>query len=322
MTYLFAFNIKINKKIHNKDLYEFCKYCEDVIVMITYEVKKKTYNIIVEIEDLEVKYDLKLKAFEIFKDLKYNKDYETQFIPSFVFKELEKNIYTCRISYNNPRMYLYFNRMVGKFKIEYISLFIFDTLNKFKISNMKEIICWHMLFFTCLNYNDYEKFNIWCVLRYWDDKYKNINIHKFNGICGKDKKIPKDVKKYINYKIYDKEINCFLNFEHDYPYINIIQIPNVFNITNFMENLEKEANDTNDYKNFINDNYEKMIKDIKEIKKKEKVEYDLYYELKVLFLTDKENSDIKNIIFNNEEEDEEYLEIVRTRRIKKSFMIN
>ena len=53
------------------------------------------------------------------------------------------------------------------------------------------------------------------------------------------------------------------------------------------------------------------------------VEYDLYYDLDILFLIDKENSIIENIIFNNEEEeDEEYFEIVRTRRIKKSFMIN
>ena len=92
-----------------------------------------------------------------------------------------------------------------------------------------------------------------------------------------------------------------------------------------MENLEKEANNTNDYKNFIINNYEKMIEDIKEIKKKEKVEYDLDYDLKVLFSIDKEDSIIENNIFDNEEdeeEDKEYFEIVRTRRIKKSFMIN
>lgn len=338
MTYLFAFNIKINKKAYNKDLYEFCKYCEDVIVMITYEVKKKTYNIIVEIEDLEVKYDLKLKAFEIFKDLKYNKDYETQFIPSFVFKELEKNIYTCRISYNNPRMYLYFNRMVGKFKIEYISLFIFDTLNKFKISNMKEIICWHMIFFDCSEYDEYERFNIWCILRYWDEKYKFINIHKFNGICGKNKRIPKDVKKYINYESYDRNINEYLNFEHDYPYIDVAQIPNVFNVINFMEKLEMEADENDDYDEFIIDNYEQMIEKIKEMEEMKEIEKKSLktiqknheieiadYDLNILFSTDKENSIIENIIFDNEEDEddyEEYFEIVRTRRIKKSFMIN
>lgn len=42
-----------------------------------------------------------------------------------------------------------------------------------------------------------------------------------------------------------------------------------------------------------------------------------------LVSTNKENSIIENNIFNDDEEDDkEYLEIVRTRRIKKSFMIN
>ena len=36
---------------------------------------------------------------------------------------------------------------------------------------------------------------------------------------------------------------------------------------------------------------------------------------------DKEDSIVENIIFDNEE-DEEYFEIMRSRRIKKSFMIN
>ena len=36
---------------------------------------------------------------------------------------------------------------------------------------------------------------------------------------------------------------------------------------------------------------------------------------------DKEDSIVENIIFDNEE-DEEYFEIMRSRRIKKSFMFN
>ena len=270
MTYLYAFNVKINKQAYNKNLYKFCEYYKDIIFAITYEVKKKTYNIIVGINNTDFTKEIKLKASEIFEDLKCYKDYDIYYVSTSEFVELRDNIYTHRLSNSNPKMYLYFDQMIGRFKIEYISLFNFDVLYKFKKSDIDEIICWNMIFYDCLTNEDYEKFNIWSVLRYWDDKYKNINIHKFNGICGKDKKIPKDVKKYINYKIYDKEINCFLNFEHDYPYINIIQIPIVFNIMNFMENLEKEANNTNDYKNFIINNYEKMIEDIKEIKKKGK----------------------------------------------------
>lgn len=41
MTYLYAFNVKINKQSYNKILYEFCKLYENIIVAITYEVKKK-----------------------------------------------------------------------------------------------------------------------------------------------------------------------------------------------------------------------------------------------------------------------------------------
>ena len=75
----------------------------------------------------------------------------------------------------------------------------------------------------------------------------------------------------------------------------------------------------NNYKDFDIINYETMIKEIKEMKKTLKtiqenkemeiVEYDLDYDLKVLFSMDKE-------------EDEEYFEIMRSRRIKKKFMIN
>lgn len=86
-----------------------------------------------------------------------------------------------------------------------------------------------------------------------------------------------------------------------------------------MKKLEKEAKDNNNYKDFDIINYETMIKEIKEMKKTLKtiqenkemeiVEYDLDYDLKVLFSMDKE-------------EDEEYFEIMRSRRIKKKFMIN
>ena len=99
-----------------------------------------------------------------------------------------------------------------------------------------------------------------------------------------------------------------------------------------MKKLEKEAKVNGDYKDFDIINYETMIKEIKEMKKTLKtiqenkeieiVEYDLDYDLDILFSMDKEDSIIENIIFDNEEEDEEYFEIMRSRRIKKSFMIN
>lgn len=328
MTYLYAFNVKINKQAYNKNLYKFCEYYKDIIFAITYEVKKKTYNIIVGINDTDFTKEIKLKASEIFEDLKCYKDYNIYYISS-EFVELRDNIYTHRLSNSNPKMYLYFDQMIGRFKIEYISLFNFDVLYKFKKSDINEIICWDMIFYDCLTNEDYERFNIWCVLRYWDKKHKFINIHQFNGMCDKDKRIPKDIKKYIDYdQYYDEGSNEIIDVGDDnYPYIEIEKIPNVFNIASFMRKLEKEAEEKDDYDDFIIEDYEKMIEEIKEkkalktIQENKKTEI-VDYNLNVLFLTDKENSIIENIIFNNEEEDEEYLEIVRIRRIKKSFMIN
>ena len=329
MTYLYAFNVKINKQIYNKNLYKFCEYYKDIIFAITYEVKKKTYNIIVGINDTDFTKEIKLKASEIFEDLKCYKDYDIYYVSTSEIVELRENIYTYRLSNSNPKMYLYFDQMIGRFKIEYISLFNFDVLYKFKKSDIDEIICWDMIFYDCLTNEDYERFNIWCVLRYWDEKYKFINIHKMNGICDKDKRIPKDIKKYIDYdQYYDEGSNEIIDVGDDnYPYIEIEKIPNIFNIASFMRKLEKEAEEKDDYDDFIIEDYEKMIEEIKEKKALKTIQENketeiVNYDLKVLFLTDKENSIIENIIFDNEEEDEEYLEIVRTRRIKKSFMIN
>ena len=329
MTYLYAFNVKINKQAYNKNLYKFCEYYKDIIVAITYEVKKKTYNIIVGINDTDFTKEIKLKASEIFEDLKCYKDYDIYYVSTSEFVELRENIYTYRLSNSNPKMYLYFNEMIGIFKIEYISLFIFDVLYKFKKSDIDEIICWDMIFYDCLTNEDYERFNIWCVLRYWDEKYKFINIHKFNGMCDKDKRIPKDVKKYLDYdQYYDEGSNEIIDVGDDnYPYIEIEKIPNVFNIASFMRKLEKEAEEKDDYDDFIIEDYEQMIEEIKEKKALKTIqEYQeieiVEYDLNILFSTDKEKLIIENIIFNNEEEDEEYLEIVRIRRIKKSFMIN
>ena len=334
-TYRFSFNIKIDKQTYNKDLYKFCEYYKDIIFAITYEVKKKTYEIIFGTNDTDFK-EIRLKASEILEDLKCNEDYYSRYVSNLRFNELKENIYIHKLSYNNPKMYLYYNETIGKFKIEYTPLFIFDILYKFKKSDMDEIICWHMLFFNCLTNNDYERFIIWCIIRYWDDKYKFINIHKMNGMCGKNKRIPKDIKKYTSYISYDKELDDFEDF---YKYIMIGKIPNVFNIASFMRKLKKEAENKDYYDEFIIDDYEQMIEEIKEKKEMEKVEkkvlktirenqkietveYDLDYDLNILFSIDKKNSIIENIIFNNEEEDKEYFEIMRTRRIKKSFMIN
>ena len=334
-TYRFSFVIKIDKQSYNKNLYNFCEYYKDIIFAITYEVKNKTYEIIFGTNDTDFK-EIKLKASEIFENLKYNKDYNFSYVSDLGFEELKENIYIHKLSYNNPKMYLYYNEIIGKFKIEYTPLFIFDILYKFKKSDMDEIICWHMLFSNCLTNNDYERFNVWCIIRYWDDKYKFINIHKMNGMYCKNKRIPKDIKKYTCYISYDKELDDFEDF---YKYIKVGKIPNVFRITNFMRKLEKEADDKGYYDEFIIDDYEQMNEEIKEKKEMEKiekkalktiqenqkikkVEYDVDYDLDILFSTDKENSIIENNIFDNEEEDEEYFEIMRTRRIKKSFMIN
>ena len=334
-TYRFSFVIKIVKQSYNKNLYKFCEYYKDIIFAITYEVKKKTYEIIFGTNDTDFK-EIRLKASEILEDLKCNKDYYSRYVSNIRFKELKENIYIHKLSYNNPKMYLYYNETIGKFKIEYTPLFIFDILYKFKKSDMDEIICWHMLFFNCLTNKDYERFIIWCIIRYWDDKYKFINIHKMNGMCCKNKRIPKDIKKYTSYISYDKELDDFEDF---YKYIMIGKIPNVFNITSFMRKLEKEADDKDYYDEFIIDDYEQMIEEIKEKKEMEKiekkvlktirenqkieiVEYDLDYDLNILFSIDKEDSIIENNIFDNEKEDEEYFEIMRSRRIKKSFMIN
>lgn len=335
MTYLYAFNIKINKQAYNKILYEFCKLYENKIIAITYEIKKKIYNIIVEVEDVEIINEMELKTSEMFKDLIYNKDYETEYILLSEFIKLYNIIYFPKLSCDNPKMYLYINETFGKFKIEYTPLFIFDVLYKFKISDMDEIICWNMIFYNCLTNKDYGTFIIWCIIRYWDNKYKFINIHKMNGFCSKNERIPKDVKKYIDYCKCEKDLDNLLEIEAEKLYINITQIPYVFNVIFFMKKLEKEAKVNGDYKDFDIINYETMIKEIKEMKKTKKtlktiqenkemeiVEYDLDYDLDILFSMDKEDSIIENIIFDNKEEDEEYFEIMRTRRIKKSFMIN
>ena len=101
-----------------------------------------------------------------------------------------------------------------------------------------------------------------------------------------------------------------------------------------MKKLEKEAKVNSDYKDFDIINYESMIKEIIEMKKTKKTlktiqenqEKEIVdYDLDILFSLDEEKSIIENIILDNEEDEddyEEYLEIVRTRRIKKSFMIN
>ena len=99
-----------------------------------------------------------------------------------------------------------------------------------------------------------------------------------------------------------------------------------------MRKLEAEKIDN--YDEFIIKDYERMIEIIKKIKEIEQIEKKALqtirenkemeivdYDLKILFLTDKEKSIIENIIFDNEE-DEEYFEIMRSRRIKKSFTIN
>ena len=327
-TYRFSFVIKIDKQSYNKNLYNFCEYYKDIIFAITYEVKKKTYEIIFGTNDTDFK-EIRLKASEILEDLKCNEDYYSRYVSNIRFKELKENIYIHKLSYNNPKMYLYYNESIDKFKIEYTPLFIFDILYKFKKSDMDEIICWHMLFFNCLTNNDYERFIIWCIIRYWDDKYKFINIHKMNGMCGKNKRIPKDIKKYIDYdQYYDEGSNEIIDVGDDnYPYIEIEKIPNVFNIASFMRKLEKEAEEKDNYDDFIIEDYEKMIEEIKETKALKTIQENketeiVDYDLKVLFSIDKEDSIIENNIFDNEKEDEEYFEIMRSRRIKKSFMIN
>ena len=137
-------------------------------------------------------------------------------------------------------------------------------------SDMDEIICWNMIFYNCLTNKDYETFITWCIIRYWDEKYKFINIHKMNGFCSKNERIPKDVKKYIDYCKYEKDLDILLDIEAEKLYINITQIPYVFNIIFFMKKLEKEAKVNDDYKDFDIINYETMIKEIKEMKKTKK----------------------------------------------------
>ena len=49
MTYLYVFNIKINKQAYNKNLYKFCEYYKDIIFAITYEVKKRLIILLSEL---------------------------------------------------------------------------------------------------------------------------------------------------------------------------------------------------------------------------------------------------------------------------------
>ena len=236
MTYLYAFNVKIKNQEYNKNLYEFCKYYEDIIVAITYVVNKKMYEIIIYVENTDYIKEVEQTASKIFKDLKLDKDFETSYILYFEFYKLEGLLYDEKISFCNPRMYLYYNKIPKQFKIEKIPIVMFDILYNFKRSNMKEIICWFMLFLKSSINKNYEMFIKMCIKRYYDNNRETVNIHKYNGLCWKNKRIHGSINEYIYHSYYVEELKYN---DPDYPYIDIEKIPNVSKVYSFME---KEIN--------------------------------------------------------------------------------
>lgn len=321
MTY-FTFNIKIKNQDYNKKLYDFCKYYENIIVAITYSVKSKIYEIIVDNETTNFIKDAMTIATKIFKDLTYDKDYESYYIQKFKFYNLEEGIlYGFKPSHHNPRMYLYFNKAINHFKIEKIPIVIFDILYNFTISDMKEIFCWSILFIENLEYKNYEMFINSCIERYYDKNHKIVNINQYNSVYCKNKTIPHSIKKFIRSKYYDKDLKYSYPY---YPHINIEKIPYYFKEQIFTKEELKKID--SEFK--INTNSPKEKEIFKTIQKDQEMEFidcslEELDDIVALVSTNKENSIIENNIFNDDEEDDkEYLEIVRTRRIKKSFMIN
>ena len=243
-----------------------------------------------------------MKASEIFKDLKYNKNYKIYRISEVKFNELERKCYDCMVSCINPKMFLYYCRHYAyspeeelnyKFNINYLSILIFDILYNFKLSDIDEIICWYALFFEFMEQDDHEDFINSCIARYWDEEHKVINIRKMNGAIDENKRIP---EKYII----------------DESCIDISEIPDIFDVIRFTQKINISVYRDIDY-------YDQKINEIEDkIQESEIIDDDIYISIP----KEKENSIIENIIFDNEKEDEEYFEIIRIRRIKKSFMIN
>ena len=365
MVYYYIFSVKIKKQEYNKNLYEFCKHYEDIIVTITYLVTKKMYEIIIHIENTDYIKEVEQTASKIFKDLKLDKDFETCYMSDFEFYKLSGLLFYEKISFCNPRMYLYYSGTPKQFKIEKISIVMFGILYNFKISDMKEIICWFVLFLRNLINKNYEMFIKMCIKRYYDNNRETVNIHKYKGLCWKNKRILGSINEYINRSYYVEELKYN---DPDYPYIDIEKIPNVSKVYSFMEKEinkrhllddsyssdesdysdesyssdESEYSDDLDYSDESDysdehcslDESDKSfdLDDLIEVKKSKKPnklnkldELDEIEKQETLHSTIKEDSIIENNIFNNdedEEEDNEYLEIVRSRRIKKNFAIS
>lgn len=312
----YTFKVEINKQTYNKNLYKFCEYFEDIIKAIIYTVKTKTYKIIVKSEEPKFQNKIIMKASKIFKDLKYEKDYKTYRISEDKFRNLERKSYDCLLSCNNPKMFLYYCRHYAyspeeeleyKFNINYLSILIFDILYNFKLSDIDEIICWYALFFEFMEQDDHEDFINSCIARYWDEEHKVINIRKMNGAIDENKRI---LEEYIINE------SC----------IDISEIPDiyVFDVIRFTQKINVDVDRAvMYYDQKINKMGDETIKVVNKFKESEIIDDEIYISIP----KEKENSIIKNTIFDNEEdeyedEEEEYFEIIRTRRIKKSFMIN
>ena len=318
----YTFKVEINKQTYSKNLYKFCEYFEDIIKAIIYTVKTKTYKIIVKSGESNFQNKLIMKASEIFKDLKYEKDYKTYRISEIKFNELERKCYDCMVSCINPKMFLYYckhyayspeEELEYKFNINYLSILIFDIIYNFKLSDIDEIICWYVLFYEFLEEDNHEDFINSCIARYWDEEHKVINIRKMNGAIDENKRIPEE---------YIINESC----------IDISEIPDVFDVIRFTQKINISVYRAIEYYDQkINEIEDETIKVANKLKETEIIDDDIYISIP----KEKENSIIKNTIFDNEEEEEddyeyeeddyeyeEYFEILRTRRIKKSFMIN
>ena len=272
-----VFDVKFKTHDNIENLYEFCKFFEDMIVGIIYCVKYKRYEIYLEGDgDTRKIIDIPLRKVEsIFKNLIIYEDFCVSFTQDEYFNEHEDLLNDLFVSSKNPTIYLYYNKIEKRFKIDCIPKIIFEILDKFKISDLEEIIYLHKLFSENLKNKTHALYFDSCIKRYYNEEYKTINI-KINDIT--KMKISGNFKYYINrnYRINNSYVHSFNN-----SYTNVKRIAD------------------NDF----------ILSDINLNN----------------FFSEKENPIIKNNIFNNNEEedyDEEYTEIIRSRRIKKIFTIS
>lgn len=312
----YVIDIKIKNKNDIEDLYKFCNTYGDFIIAVTYLVKTKTFEIIVEADKSKNMIYYTKAMSEIFKNLSYFEDYNIRYMYEFAIEKLYDLLYDLKLSYKNTRIYLYFkgDYFKGdnfKWNIRDIPKIMFKILYEFKYTDITEIINWFIIFLENYEDEDYENYIDSCINMCCDVMYKTIDIYRYKRRCNKNKtEIPKNVKEYIDYSYKYKG----LVDDKDYPYIDVYSIPDVFCIHDHNLIYSSQCDSLSDSCDSSYDSSYDSSSDSCD-------SYDS--------LSDLENEEIpiiENNIFNNNNEeedyDEEYTEIIRSRRIKKNFAIS